>query len=389
MPDSPERFLSERILQQQESAIRKYSAWVQRIGGVNLSQGVCDQPAPEVLKQAAKQAIDDDRAIYTHTHGILSLRQAIAEKLRRYNGISADPQTEIAVTIGSATGFAALCEATLNPGDNVVTFSPYYSYHANYVRLRGNEVRFIEMTPPDWHFDAAELRRAVDANTKMILACTPSNPTGKVFDRPELELVIELADRHDCLIVTDEVYEYIVHDKPHISAAALPGAAGRTITISGGSKTYAITGWRIGYLTGPAEIVARTAVAHDLIGICAPSCLQIGVEAAIRNLPQRYYAEMEKEYRGKRDLLYDTLVRIGMEPYRPDGAFYMMVNFHDMFEDDVQATEAILERVGVAAVPGSIFFAHPQQGRTQLRFCYAKKWPELEDGCRRLLALRP
>ena len=381
------QFLSQRILEQQQSAIRKYSAWVQRIGGVNLSQGVCDQPAPEELKQAAKRAIDEDRASYTHVQGIDSVRQAVAEKLRAYNNITADPESEIAITIGSAGAFAALCEATLNPGENVVTFSPYYSYHTNYIKLRGNESRFIEMTPPRWTFDRDLLAGAVDDQTKMILVCTPSNPTGKIFDRKELEFIVELATQHDCLVVTDEVYEYIVHDKPHISAASLPGARERTVTISGGSKTFAITGWRVGYLTAPAEIIAKVAVAHDLIGICAPSCLQLGVEAAIRRLPESYYAEMEKEYRTKRDLLCDTLRKIGMEPYKPDGAFYMMVNFHDMFEDDVHAAESILERVGVATVPGSIFYAHPQQAKTQLRFCYAKRMPELEEGCTRLLEL--
>ncbi len=381
------RFLSQRILDQQQSDIRKYSAWVQRIGGVNLSQGVCDQPAPDVLKQGAKQAIDDDKAIYTHMQGIHSVRQAIAHKLQKYNSITADPETEIAVTIGSAGGFAALCEATLNPADNVVTFSPYYSYHTNYIKLRCNEIRFIEMTPPTWQFGQHQLAQAVDDQTKMILVCTPSNPTGKVFDRDELEFIIGLAGEHDCLVVADEVYEYIVHDKKHISAASLPGAKDRTITLSGGSKTFAITGWRVGYLAGPAEIVAKVAVAHDLIGICAPSCLQLGVEAAIRLLPDSYYSQMEREYRAKRDLLCETLTKIGMEPYRPDGAFYVMVNFHDMFEDDTRAAESILERIGVATVPGSIFYAHPQQGRTQLRFCYAKQMPELQEGCKRLSQL--
>jgi aminotransferase len=381
------RFLSERILDQQQSAIRKYSAWVQRIGGVNLSQGVCDQPAPDALKQAAKQAIDDDHAIYTHMQGIQSVREAIAEKLSTFNKFVADPETEIAVTIGSAGAFASLCEATLNPGDNVVTFSPYYSYHTNFIKLLGNETRFVEMHPPQWQFDRDELSRAVDDHTKMLLVCTPSNPTGKVFDREELEFIIGLAEAHDCLLVTDEVYEYIVHDKLHVSAAALPGAKERTVTISGGSKTYAITGWRIGYLAGPPEIVAKSAVAHDLLGICAPSCLQLGVEAAIRHLPESYYTDMERDYRIKRDLLCDTLRRIGMEPYQPDGAFYMMVNFHDMFENDTQAVESILERVGVATVPGSIFHANPDHGRTQLRCCYAKKLPELEEGCERLLKL--
>lgn len=380
-------FLSERILGQQQSAIRQYSARVQRIGGVNLSQGVCDQPAPEVIKAAAKRAIDDDQAIYTHVQGLHSLREAMAGKLKHFNHIVADPETEIAVTLGSAGAFAALCEATLDPGDNVVTFSPYYSYHANYIKLRGNEIRFIDMTPPEWRFDREQLAQAVDDRTKMILVCTPSNPTGKVFDREELEFILELAGKCDCLVVTDEVYEYIIHDKPHVSAASLGGAQERTVTISGGSKTYAITGWRVGYLAGPAEIVAKVAVAHDLIGICAPSCLQLGVEAAIRELPDSYYLEMEKEYRAKRDLLCETLLKIGMEPYKPDGAFYMMVNFHDMFEDDVHAADSILERVGVATVPGSIFYAHPEQGKTQLRFCYAKQIPELQDGCQRLLKL--
>lgn len=382
------RFLSQRICEQQQSDIRKYSAWVQRIGGINLSQGVCDQPAPDVLKNAAIAAINTDQAIYTHVQGFCALREAIAAKLADYNGITADPETEIAVTLGSAGGFAALCEATLNPGENVVTFSPYYSYHTNFIRLLGNELRFVTLTPPDWHFQKDEFATAVDEQTKMIVVCTPSNPTGKVFDRSELEFILDIASRHDALVVTDEVYEYIVHDKQHISAAALPGAGERTVTISGGSKTFAITGWRIGYVAGPAEIIAKVSIAHDLIGICAPSCLQLGVEAAIRELPGAYYTTLEQDFRRKRDLLFSTLSQIGMEPYKPDGAFYMMVNFKDMFSDDRAAADTLIERVGVAAVPGSIFYADPHQGRTQLRFCYAKKQEELEEGCRRLSNLR-
>ncbi len=382
------RYLSKRILDQQQSDIRKYSAWVQRIGGVNLSQGVCDQPAPAVLKAAAKRAIDDDKAIYTHVQGLHSTRAAIADKLCRVNGITADPETEIAVTIGSAGGFAALCESVLDESDNVVTFSPYYSYHANYIRLRGNEIRYVDLVPPAWHFDLGALEAAIDSHTKMILLCTPSNPTGKVFDRDELTAIVELATANDCLLVTDEVYEYIVHDKPHVSAATLSGARERTVMISGASKTFAVTGWRIGYMTGPAHIIAKVGVAHDLIGICAPSCLQLGVEAAIRELGPDYYSDMEKDYRRKRDLLFDTLVDVGMEPYKPDGAFYMMVNFHDMFDHDTHAAEALLERVGVATVPGSIFYARAEQGRTQLRFCYAKQMAELEEGCERLRRLK-
>ncbi|MCG3138332.1 MAG: Aspartate aminotransferase [Phycisphaerae bacterium] len=381
------RFLAERILSKKPSAIRHYSAWVQRVDGVNLSQGVCDQPAPEVVKQGAKQAIDEDRAIYTHMQGILSVRQSVAEKLKKYNHLTADPETEITITTGSAAGFAALIEATLNPGDNVVTFSPYYSYYLDYIKLRGCELRFVDTYPPDWHYDTAALAAVVDERTKIILVCTPNNPTGKVFTRSELQGIVELANKHDCLIATDEVYEYIVHDQPHISIATLPGAAERTITMSGGSKTFAITGWRIGYISGPAEIVQKIAVAHDIICICPPSCLQLGVEAGLRQLPDSYYQQMEKDYRAKRDLLLNTLTRIGMEPYKPAGAFYMMVNFHDRFEDDFKAADALIERVGVAAVPGSIFFAHPEQGQTQLRFCYAKKMADLEDGCQRLLRL--
>jgi aminotransferase len=381
------RFLSTRICNQQQSDIRKYSAWVQRIGGVNLSQGVCDQPAPQVLRDAARQAIDENKSIYTHVQGLQSLREAIAQKLIRFNGITADAETEIAVTLGSAGAFAALCEAVLNPGDNVVMFSPYYSYHANYIRLRENDIRFVDLTPPAWLFDSDQLSAAVDEHTKMILVCTPSNPTGKVFSKEELVELVEVAQRHDALLVTDEVYEYIIHDQPHVSAATLPGAEERTVTISGGSKTYAITGWRVGYLVGPQEIVSKIGVAHDLIGICAPSCLQYGVEAALRQLPDSYYSEMEQDYREKRDLLFDTLEAIGMEPYRPAGAFYMMVNFHDRYESDTHAAESILEAVGVASVPGSIFHADPQQGRSQLRFCYAKQMKELEDGCARLRRL--
>lgn len=369
------------------TALRRLSARCAEIGGINLSQGVCDLPAPAELKEAAKRAIDDDHAMYTNLAGIAELRAAIAEKLGRFNGLAVDPQTEIAVTVGSAGAFAAVVAALLNPGDEVVVFSPFYNYYIDTLKLFGAGVRFVHTHPPGWAFSAEELAAAFNPRTRMVIVNTPANPTGKVFSRAELVQIAALARAHDAWIVTDEIYEYITFDLPHLSIATLPDAAGRTITLSGPSKTYAVTGWRVGYAAGPAEVIEKVLVVGDLFFICAPAPLQHGVLAGLR-LPDAYYTALRADYRGKRDLLADTLRAIGFEPYVPQGAFYMMADFGPgRYGSALAAAEAILESVGVASVPGAPFYADPAEGETQLRFCFAKRQADLEEACRRLRKL--
>lgn len=246
--------LAERVESLEQSDIRRFSAWCAEIGGVNLSQGVCDQPAPDAVKAAAKKAIDDDHAVYTHMRGIAPLREAIAAKMDRFNGIKADPETEIAVGVGTAAMFSCAVLSLMNPGDEAIVFSPYYSYHVNLLRLLGNKVRFVDTHPPDWRYASEQLAAAFNERTRIILVNTPANPSGKVFSEAELAEIARLAREHDVWIITDEIYEYITYGQPHVSVGSLPEAADRTVTISGASKTYAVTGWRVGYAVAPARV---------------------------------------------------------------------------------------------------------------------------------------
>ncbi len=376
--------LARRVHEVEQSDIRRFSILCAQVGGVNLGQGVCDQPAPDTLKRAVIDAVDADHATYTHLRGIAPLRRAIAEKLARFNGISADPETEIAVTVGCAGAYACACMALLNPGDEVISFSPYYSYHSNMCAVIDCPVRYVDLVPPDWHFSVEQLRAAVTDRTRFILVNTPSNPSGKVFTRAELDQIARVCIEHDLLAVTDEIYEYITYDLPHVSLAALPGMRERTITISGASKTYAVTGHRVGYAAGPAPIIEKLAVLHDILYICAPAPLQHGVAAALA-LPDSYYSDMAAEYRRKRDLLSETLSQIGFTPYTPQGAYYTLADVSSAgFDSATQAAETLLERVGVAAVPGTAFFRDRAEGQHLLRFCYAKQMPDLQEACRRL-----
>ncbi len=379
--------LADRVSALEQSDIRRFSILCNEVGGVNLGQGICDQPAPAALKDAVIAAVREDHAIYTHLRGIPELRNAIAKKLRRFNKIEADPERQITVTIGSAGAFATTCLALLNPNDEIISFSPYYSYHTNMVRILGNPIRFVDMVPPDWHFSMQQLRESINQRTRFILLNTPSNPCGKIFTRDELTAIADLCRRHNLIAVTDEIYEYITFDHPHVSMAALPDMADRTITMSGASKTYAVTGHRVGYAAGPEEVIAKMAVLHDLLYICAPNPLQRGVVAAMK-LPDAYYTDMCDEYRVKRDMLADALTGKGFRPFVPQGAYYMLTEFDaDRYRDDVDAAESILRDVGVACIPGSAFYVDPQDGKNQLRFCFAKQIPDLEDACRRLARL--
>jgi aminotransferase len=376
--------LADRVKNIRQSDIRRFSAICAAMKGVNLSQGVCDQPAPQAVKEAAKRAIDADHACYTNLRGIAELRQAIAAKMRAFNGMDCDPEKEICVNVGSAGSFACVALSTLNPGDECIVFSPFYSYHVNLLNLFGVNVKFVDLQPPDWSYSQKQLETSITPRTRMILLCTPGNPTGKVYSEPELRGIADVANRHNLWIATDEIYEYITYGKPHISIGKFPEASARTLTMSGASKTYAVTGWRIGYTVGPAEVIDRVAVVSDLLYICAPAPLQYGIEAGMK-LPSAYYEEMRADYTAKRDLLADTLREIGFTPYVPEGSYYMLAAFdRDRWPTATAATESILNQVGVATVPGSAFYRNPADGENQLRFCYAKKMPELEEACKRL-----
>ncbi len=378
---------AERVKNIRQSDIRRYSAICAAMNGINLSQGVCDQPAPGAVKDAAKAAIDEDHAAYTNLRGIIELRKAIADKMLAFNGIQCDPESEIAVTVGSAGAFGCSVLSTLNPGDECIVFSPYYSYHVNLLTLFGVTVKYVDLAAPDWSYDSNQLASAFTDKTRMIVITTPANPCGKVFTEAELKGIASLAEKHDAWIATDEIYEYITYDREHVSVAKFPEARDRTITISGASKTYAVTGWRVGYVVAPADLIDRIAVVNDLLYICAPAPLQHGIGAGMI-LSQSYYDEMKSDYLAKRELLADTLRSIGFRPFVPQGSYYMLAEFEQgRWADATAATEAILEEVGVATVPGSAFYRNPEDGQRQLRFCYAKKMAELKDACMRLKKL--
>lgn len=376
--------IADRVKTIRQSDIRRFSAICAAMKGVNLSQGVCDQPAPVEVKEAAKVAIDTDQASYTNLRGIVELRQAISRKMHSFNGIQCDPETEVCVNVGSAGSFACTILATMNPGDEAIVFSPYYGYHVNLLKLFGMNVRFVDLVPPDWSYSQSALEAAFTDKTKLIVLCTPSNPSGKVYEESELKHIATLARKHNVWIATDEIYEYITYGKKHLSIGKYPDARDRTLTMSGASKTYAVTGWRVGYTVGPAEMISRISVVNDLLYICAPAPLQYGVVAGME-LPERYYTEMRKDYLVKRTMLADTLSDIGMTPFVPDGSYYMLAAFErGRWDGAVAATESILQQVGVASVPGTAFYRNTQDGENQLRFCFAKKMTDLEEACRRL-----
>jgi len=379
--------LADRVKSIKQSDIRRFSAICAAMKGVNLSQGVCDQPAPDAVKQAAKRAIDDDLAPYTNLRGVIELRTAIAKKMREFNGIQCDPETEVLVSVGSAGAFACSVLAILNPGDEVVVFSPFYSYHVNLLKLFGVKVNFVDLVPPDWSYDSDALASAFNEHTKMVVVCTPANPSGKVFSEVELKEIAKLANKHNAWIVTDEIYEYITYGAEHVSVGRFAEAKDRTITLSGASKTYAVTGWRIGYGVGPAEIIDRMAVVSDLLYICAPAPLQYGTVGGL-GLPASYYDRMRADYLIKREMIVETLREIGFTPFVPEGSYYLLASFDEgRWSDAVSATESILKEVGVATVPGSAFFRRPADGANQLRFCFAKKMADLEEACSRLRRL--
>ena len=382
------RFEARRVQGLVQSDIRKMSRRCMEVGGVNLGQGICDQPTPELVKAAAKSAIDADRSIYSKYEGIDELRRAIARKMASYNGLPCDPDTEVMVTAGSTGGFVAAALSFVEEQDEVILFSPFYGYHLNVLRMARPTIRSVTLRGPRWEFDEGELRRAFGPKTKVIVINTPCNPCGKVFTRAELELIARLCIEHDCLAITDEIYEYILYDgNRHVSLATLPGMRERTITLSGFSKTYNMTGWRLGYAVAPPELTARMGIVNDLLYICAPTPLQHGVLAAF-DLPPSYYEQMARDYDRKRRQTMEACDAVGLASLPPQGSYYLMVDVRGAgFADDRQASDALLSRCGVAAVPGSSFYTEPADGRHQLRLCFAKKDEDLDKACAGLAKL--
>lgn len=367
-----------------QSDIRRMTRECDRVGGINLGQGVCDLPTPAPVRSAAIAAIESRKSLYSYPEGIPELRTAIAAKLARKNGITADPANEIAVTVGATGAFAAVLHGLLDPGDGLLVFEPYYGYHLNAAILAGIEPHFCPLAPPDFPITEAAVRAALRPNTRAVVVCTPSNPSGKMWTESELALLARIAHEHDLLVITDEIYEDITYDgRAHVSPATVGGLAERTVTIMGLSKTFSITGWRLGYAVARPELLAPITLACDLLTVCAPTPLQHGVAAGF-GLPQAFYDELKSEYAHKRSVLCDALESAGMQPIRPQGAYYVLADVgHWGFATAREAALHLLENTGVAAVPGSAFY-RGADGERLLRFCYASETERIEAAAERL-----
>ncbi|GAA2798837.1 pyridoxal phosphate-dependent aminotransferase [Crossiella cryophila] len=383
--------VSSKVASFTESVIREMTRLATAHDAVNLSQGLPDFACPPELKQAVKDAVDADLNQYPITFGEAGLREAIATKTAwAYPGWQVDPETEICVTCGATEAMVATMLALVEPGDEVIMFEPHYENYGPDAVLAGATPRFVSLHRPDWSIDEAELRAAFTERTRAIVVNTPHNPTGKVFSRAELELIAELCQRHDVLCITDEIYEHIhfLGDGGHIPPATVPGLADRTITINSVSKTYAVTGWRVGWTIAPAWATKAIRTVHDFLTVGAPTPLQAASVTALR-LPPEYYTGLAAHYRELRDLLCPALTEIGFRLHVPDGAYYVLCGTEDLDPagHDIEFARRLVTELGVAVVPGSSFYANPEEGRKLIRFAFPKRPDTLRSAIDRLRAL--
>jgi aspartate/methionine/tyrosine aminotransferase len=372
-----------------ESVIREMTRLAMEHGAVNLAQGFPDFPAPQELKDAARRAIEEDRNQYPITWGERELREAIAAKYERVYGMSVDPERNVCVTCGSTEAMIASLLAVLDPGDEVVVFEPFYENYGPDTILAGATPRVVPLRPPDWTFDEAELARAFNDRTKGIVVNTPNNPTGRVLGRDELRSVASLCQKWGAIAFTDEIYEHITYDGfRHVPMATIPGMEDRTVTISALSKTYSVTGWRVGWTVAPADLIGGIRTVHDFLTVGAPTPLQHAGVTAL-GLPDEYYRTIAEEYAERRAVLLEVLEQSGFKPHPPQGAYYTMADVtHLGFDDDVAAAQHLVRDVGVAVVPGSSFFSRPDLGRHVVRFSFCKRLETLREAGRRLERLR-
>jgi len=363
-------------------------------GAVNLAQGFPDFSAPAEIKRAAQDAIAADVNQYAITWGAKSLRNAIARQMQEWQGIAVDPETQITVCCGSTEAMISTLLAVCNKGDEVVIFEPFYENYGPDAVLSGAKPVFVKLRPPtsadgEWTFDERELRAAIHHQTKAIILNTPNNPTGKVFTRGELELIRDLCVEFNVLAITDEIYEHILYDgAQHISMASLEGMSERTVTINGLSKSYSVTGWRVGWAVGPPAITNGIRKVHDFLTVGAPAPLQEAGAAAL-GLPRNYYENLATGYLARRDRLIPALTEAGFRCFRPRGAYYVMTDIAAFdFADDVAFTKYLVKEIGVAAVPGSSFYNDPRDGAKQVRFAFCKKDATLDEAGKRLRKLR-
>jgi aspartate/methionine/tyrosine aminotransferase len=390
---SKDRFVSNKAARFTESVIREMTREALKHGAVNLSQGFPDFSAPEDVKQAAIRAIEADVNQYAITWGARDFREAIARKTKWYLGLEVEPETEITVTCGSTEGMIATMMATVDPGEEVVIFEPFYENYAPDAILSDARPRYVPLRAPDWTFDRDELRAAFSEKTKAIIVCNPNNPTGKVFTRDELEFIAALCREFDALCFTDEIYEHILYPREgaeikHISMAQLDGMRDRTVIVNSMSKTYSVTGWRVGYCIAPPAITGAIRKVHDFLTVGAAAPLQAAGAYAL-SLPVDYYDKLQEDYQKRRDLLIPSLEAAGFKTFQPDGAYYIMTDISDFgFESDIEFTRHLIREIGVACVPGSSFYSVSDRGSQQVRFCFCKRDDTLARAAERLAKLR-
>jgi aspartate/methionine/tyrosine aminotransferase len=379
------RFISNRTSGFTESVIREMTRLAMEKGAINLAQGFPDFSAPEDIKQAAQQAISEDFNQYAITWGAKPFRDAIAAKYRKWYGLDYDPEREITVCCGSTEGMIASMLATTNPGDEVIVFEPYYENYGPDTFLCDARRKLVSLRPPNWTFDPDELRRAFSPKTKAIILNSPNNPTGRVFTRAELMVIAELCQEFDALAITDEIYEHIVYDSAsHIPIATLPGMRERSVLVNSMSKTYSVTGWRVGWVLAAPDLSESIRKVHDFLTVGAAAPLQQAGVLAL-NMPDSYYQKLARDYQGKRDMLLGILEGAGFRCFRPDGAYYIMTDVSGFgFPNDYTFVRHMIETAGVAAVPGSSFFADSKDGSKLIRFCFCKKYETLEEAKERL-----
>ena len=371
-----------------ESVIREMTRLAIEHGAVNLAQGFPDFACPTELKEAASAAIFGDVNQYAITWGARDLREAIAEKTTRfYPAWHVDPQTDVTVTCGATEGMIAVMLALLDPGDEIVVFEPFYENYGPDAILSGAVARYVTLHEPDWSIDYAELRAAFGPHTRAVVLNSPHNPTGKVFTRNELEHIAELCEEFDCYVFTDDIYEHITYGAEHIPMATLPGMQRRTVAVNSLSKTYAVTGWRVGWVIAPAALTAAIRKVHDFLTVGAAAPLQAAGAVALR-LPDEYYHSLASAYIERRDTLVAALTAAGFRTYVPNGAYYVMTDISDLSdEDDVTFARRLTASPGVATVPGSSFYSRPELGRSKVRFAFPKKRETLDAAAARLAEL--
>ena len=384
--NSHELYLSRIAAQTSQSEIRSMTFACRKYGGINLAQGIADLSVPEAVRENAQKAVDQGHNIYTSYMGTDAIRAAISEKLKRYNKIDADPGKNIVATAGATGAFFIACLALLNPGDEFIIFQPYYGYHVNTLKMLGIKPVVVDLAPPAWSFSTADLEKAITPRTRAILVNTPANPCGKVFSRKELNAIADFSVAHDLMVVTDEIYEYFIYDgKEHISPGSLDVIKDRTVTISGFSKIFYITGWRIGYLACNESWAASAGQFNDLVYICPPAPLQAGVAGGLAEIGHDYYEKTRSAYQKKRDMICSALDQAGLTPHVPEGSYYVLADTTRVPGKTAQEKAMhILEKTGVASVPGTAFYEN--SGDNLVRFCFAKEDVIVEKACGQITA---